>query len=560
MNEQAPPEAVDVVVAGSGGAGLTAAIRAARAGLSVLVAEKTPYFGGATALSGGGMWIPGNRLALEAGFDDSPQRAAAYISALVGDIVHTGVLGAFVENGPRMVDFLLAQTELRLALHPGEPDYFQELEGAAMDGRLLSPIEYDGRLIAHLLPKIRPPLQEFNAPAGFMINFEDIPHLTRVGKSLGSTGHVLKLVVRYAMDRLRYPRGTRLTMGNALVGRLLKTAVDEGVVLLNHAAVTRLLTDRGAVTGAEIQRPDATYRVTAERAVVLASGGFAASAEMRRKFLPYADQHVSLMPEGNTGDGINAALQLGARLETGNHADAAYTVISVVRKPDGSLGKYPHVFFDRPKPGCIAVNAAGRRFGNEAAADFVKAMHASGSVPAHLVCDHAFIRRYGLGLVFPGGIGLKKMLRLGYLQRAPDLPTLAGLIGVDAAALAETVAAMNDYAESGVDAEFHKGESAVDLALGDPEHRPNPCLGKIAAAPYYAVKIFPGDGSSMLGLRVNANAQVVAGDTDEPVPGLYACGLDMNALWRGREPSHGSYNALAMTFGFVAASHLSGSD
>jgi succinate dehydrogenase/fumarate reductase flavoprotein subunit len=548
----------DVVIVGSGGAGLTAAITAASAGLEVLVIEKTGYFGGATAISGGGIWIPANSVAAAAGYSDTPEAAKTYISQLVGEIVRTDLLDAFVDNASKVLDFMQANSLASFDLHHNEPDYYQELDGAVMEGRLLSPADYDGRLLGDYLSLLRPPLKEFNAPMGFMVSFDDLPHLMNIGKSFSSTIHVLKLVLRYARDRISYPRGTRLTMGNALVARLLRSALDRGISLWNYTPMTGLIYEQDRVVGVEVQRDGVQQSIRARRGVILASGGFSASLEMRRKFIPYPEQHVSFMPDGNTGDGLSRALELGAQLETGNHADAAYTVMSVLHKPDGSLGKYPHVFLDRPKPGCIAVNAAGKRFGNEATANLVKAMHDSGSVPAHLICDHPFIKKYGLGLVFPGGVGLKKMLKAGYVIQSPTIAGLAQEIGADPQQLEQTVAQVNRYAQTGVDSDFHKGESAADLALGDPEHGPNPCLGKIEQGPFYAVKIFPGDGSTMLGLRVNNSAQVLQEEGDAPIPGLYACGLDMNVLWRGREPSHGSYNALSMTFGHLAAQHIAG--
>jgi succinate dehydrogenase/fumarate reductase flavoprotein subunit len=545
----------DVVVIGSGGAGLSAAITAAKAGLDVLVVEKTEFFGGATALSGGGLWIPSNSLAKQAGLQDSQAEGASYIRNLVGDIVREDVVDAFVSNGHKMIDYLISETDVAFALHHNEPDYYQQHEGAKLDGRLLSPVCFDGRPMGDMLLKIRPPLKEFNAPMGFMLSFEDIPHMMAIGKSLASTVHVLKMVARYAMDRLRYPRGTHLTMGNALVGRLLVSAQKAGVELWNNTPMLRLIEADGKVSGVEVERNGQTERINC-RAVVLASGGFSASLEMRKQFIPYAEQHVSFLPDGNTGDGLQRAMDVGAELEIGNHDDAAYTVMSVLHKPDGTLGKYPHVFMDRSKPGCIAINAAGKRFGNEAAAAFVKAMHDSGSVPAHLVCDHPFIKKYGLGLVFPGGIGLGKLIKAGYIIKGETLTELAEKIGADAAAMVATVNQHNHYAVAGHDPDFLKGDSVVDQALGDPEHQPNPCLGEIKAGPFYAVQIFPGDGSTTLGLNVNANAQVLDKTSHQPITGLYACGLDMNVLWRGREPSHGSYNGLSMTFGYVAGNHI----
>ncbi|MCU1692313.1 MAG: FAD-binding dehydrogenase [Frankiales bacterium] len=551
------PVEVDVVVVGSGCAGLTAALTAADGGLDVLVLEKSDVVGGTTAWAGGGIWVPGNSPAAAAGFQDSPEAGARYVRALVGDIVREDVLEAFVHGAREMVDFLHSRTPyVRFALHAGEADYRQDLDGAVLDGRLLSPVPFDGRTMGERLAHLRRPLKEFNAPFGFMVSFDDVPHLLRVRSSLTSARHVAAMVLRYGRDRLRHPRGTRLTMGNALAARLYESALAAGIDVRRSAPVQRLLVEDGRVTGVEVQVGGRTQTVRARRGVVLASGGFSGSLEMRRQFLPYPEHHVSLMPDSNTGDGMRAALDVGGELELGNHANASYAVMSVLHKRDGTLGKYPHVFLDRPKPGYIAVDAQGRRFGNEASGSLVKAMHDTGAVPAHLVCDAVAIKKHGLGLVLPGGLRLKAMVRDGYVLQADTLEELAGKIGVPPAALAETVAANDRYAAEGVDPEFGKGATEVDRALGDPTHRPNPCLGPISTAPFYAVQVFPGGSSTMLGLKTDAAARVLDKDTGRPVPGLYACGLDMNALWRGREPAHGSYIALGMTFGHLAGRDL----
>lgn len=522
--------------------------------MRVLLVEKTKWFGGATALSGGGIWIPGNRLALQAGFEDSAEIAARYLRAVVGEPLRGDILDAYLAQGPRMFEFFQDRTEARFGLLPGQPDYFQNLEGARTGGRLLGPHDYDGRKLGGLLTQIRLPLREFNAPAGFMIGMSDLPYVMNL-KSPRSLLHVLGLAVRYGLDRLRYSRGTRLTMGNALIARLLCSAVKFGVTLWHDTPLVHLIRENGRVAEAEVMREGRPVRVRARCGIVLASGGFSASADWRKRHLPYAEHHVSMMPDGNTGDGLACALSLGAKLEAGNFANAAWTVMSVLRTPEGVLRKYPHVLLDRPKPGCIAVNRQGRRFVNEAAAAFVDAMHATDSVPAYLVCDRRFVRKYGLGLVFPGGFGLKRLVKSGYIVEAPTLAALAERLGLDVPVFEATVARYNDQARRGDDLDFGKGRSTTDRSLGDPSHVPNPCLAPLEAGPFYAVKIFPGDGSTTLGLRVDADARVVDSD-DAPIPGLYAAGLDMNYAWRGREPSHGSYNGLAMTFGYIAAQHI----
>jgi hypothetical protein len=219
--------------------------------------------------------------------------------------------------------------------------------------------------------------------------------------------------------------------------------------------------------------------------------------------------------------------------------------------------KFPHLYLDRPRPGCIAVNTFGRRFADEAALDFVDMMQASGSVPAYFVCDRKFIKKNGLGLVYPGGFGLKRLVEAGYIIEAPTLRALAGRIAVDADGLLDSVAKNNRYAEDGVDPDFGKGSNAFDRSMGDPEHKPNPCLGPIETPPFYAVKIYPGDATTTLGLRVNTSGQVLDGE-GAAIEGLSACGMDMNSLWAGRPPANGCNIGLGMTFGYIIGRTLAG--
>ena len=551
----------DVVVIGSGGGGLAAAISAAKRGLSVLVAEKTEYFGGATAMSGGGTWIAANALAREQGIADSIDEARTYVRKVVGPNVRMDVLEAFLESAPAMLDFMHAETEVRFWLAPFAPDYHPDEPGAALDGRLLSPLEYDGRKLGKWFAKLRPPLPEFNAPGGMMIDLPDMQHVLAPTASLASLRHVARMVARTARDRLAgYPRGTRLTMGNALAARLLRTAIDAGVTLWNDAAMTGLARDaHGRVSKVLLQHGGKPVEVTARRGVVLAAGGFSQNADMRKQHIPYAEHHISLMPPGNTGDGISAALSVGAAMDEGNVQNAAWTVISLYPQSDGSQRRWPHLFLDRPKPGFIIVNQQGKRFGDEASLNFVEAMHRDGAVPAHLLCDARAIKHYGLGAVLPGGLRLRRLKRAGYIIEAPTLRALAAKIGCDADGLEQTVARNNTFAQTGIDSDFGKGGNAFDRSIGDFTHQPNPCLGPIATAPFYAVKINPGDATTTLGLRVDGRSRVLDA-AGAPVPGLHACGLDMNSLWRGVPPANGANNTLSLTFGFIAGRELAGAN
>lgn len=550
--------AFDVVVVGSGGAGLTCATIAARQGLKVLVVEKSEWFGGTTALSGGGIWVPGSSMATEAGLVEAPGAASRYVQEVVGPTLRADLLEAFLDAAPRMADELHTHTAVRFAVQRGFADWHPKAEGCSPEGRLLVPLAYDGRELGAHFALLRPPLREFNAPGGMMIGLADMAHATRWTRSFASMRHMARLGGRYAVDRLqRYPRGTRLTMGNALAARLLRSALDAGVTLWRNAPMQRLVFKHGAASGVVITQGGSETTVKANCGVVLASGGFSANAEMRARYIPYAEHHVSLVPESNTGDGLQQALAAGAGFDGDNLSNAGWVVVSVLHEPGGGVRKFPHLFLDRGKPGCIAVNARGQRFGNEAATNLVGPMHQSGSVPAHLLCDDAFIRRYGLGLVRPGGFGLRHLTAEGYVITAPTLEALAVRIGVPPAALMATVARFNTQALAGVDDDFGRGREPADHFMGDATHRPNPCLGPITKGPFHAVKIFPGDSTTTVGLRVDTQARVL--DTfDVAIPGLHAVGLDMNSLWRGRAPGNGANNTLGLTFGWIAARSLAG--
>jgi succinate dehydrogenase/fumarate reductase flavoprotein subunit len=544
----------DVIVVGSGASGLTAALRAAHAGLKVLVLEKAAQFGGTTAVSGGGIWIPNNPQAAAAGVAEPPESARQYVLGVIGDSARTDLIDAYLANGPSMVRWMSEHSEVEFVLSPQTSDWYPDIAGATRFGRLLSPKEYDGKKLGEYFARLRTPREEFNAPGGFMIDLFDLPYLADV-TAPKSLLHLGKLGIRFAFDKLRgYPRGTRLTMGNALSARLLRSALNAGVTLRHGVTAAAFTMDGKRVSGIKTVAGEQTQVLGSRRGVLLASGGFSANEQLRKTYMPYADQHVSLLPYENTGDGINMALAAGASLDEGNFYNGVWAVVSKRTREDGYVARYAHLI-DMSKPGCIAVNDRGERFGNEASVNFVDAMHAAGAVPAHIVADAHFVKKYGFGMVFPGASNLKKLVQGGYVIEAPSLRELAARIGVSPEGLEKSAETINKYAISGKDADFRKGDREIDREIGDPRHSPNPCLGPVQTPPFYAIRIFPGDGSTTVGLRIDAGCRVLDA-AGTPIAGLYAAGLDANSIWRGKSPAHGCNVGPAMVLGFIAGSSL----
>ena len=560
-NAAAFDETFDVIVVGSGAAGLSAALTASLSGLSVLVIEKAETLGGSSAISGGAVWIPDHPHLAGIGMRDSRADVLAYLGAILGNRLKPEMVGAFLDRGPEMVAFLEAHTELRLVPRPLSPDYHPDLPGAAPGGRTLDPLPYDGRALGRAFHRLRKPLKEFLVFGGMMVNRKDIDTLLGATRAPGHFLGAAKLLLRYGLDRLTHPRGTRLLMGNALVARLLKSALERAIPIRENHAARALVRNNGRIAGLVVAGPGRQATLGARRGVVFATGGFPGNAAMRGEFLPHAGQHYSMAPAENTGDGIRLGLEAGGRLGAENIGNALWAPVSVMKNPDGTETRFPHLILDRAKPGLIAVDQTGRRFVNEANSyhDFVEAMHRAHeirpTIPAFLVCDAAFVRKYGLGLVRPGPGSLTRFIKAGYLLVGASLAELAGKMAVDPANLAAAVQGMNHAAATGEDVPFGKGSTAYNRYLGDAEHLPNPCLGPIETAPFYAVKVFPGDIGTATGLETDAEARVIGGD-GQPIPGLYACGNDMNSIMAGSYPSAGITLGPALTFGYIAGRNL----
>ncbi len=551
---------VDLLIAGAGPAGMTAALVGSLEGLDVLLCEKSDQVGGTGSTSAGTLWIPGNSQSRAAGFNDSAAQADRYLDALIGEGGNRDVRNAYLQSGPAVIDYLCARSDVQFLPCGTHPDYRSNMPGAAVAGRAIVPEPFDGRLLGPEFWRIRPPVQEFMVFGGMMVGKADIARLIGRFDSIGNFIYTVKLLARYLIDRLKYPRGTRLMMGNALIGRLFYSLRRHNVPIMFDTAIVDLVGDRDDVRGARLHSGGKEIVVRARKGVVLATGGYGHNKAFRSTFMPQPVPAYSMSYEGNHGDGLDIGRRVGAAVAPEQSTSGLWTPVSIVPRPDGTRGLFPHLVLDRAKPGLIAVNSTGRRFVNEAASyhDFVLAMFESNkaapSIPAWLVCDAIFIAKYGLGVVYPGHRNPGKFVENGYLVSARSLDELAGTIGADAAQLRDTVARYNGFAATGIDVDFGKGETELNRFNGDAAHKPNPCVGPVTTPPFYALAVWPADIAVSTGLATDADARVVGND-GKPIPGLYACGNDMASVMAGSYPGPGTTLGPAVVFAYRAVMH-----
>jgi len=552
------PLEYDVLVIGSGASGLAAAVTAAHHGLQVIVAEKASQLGGTSAWSGGWLWIPRNPLAVAEGIvedDDAPER---YLRAQTHVTELDPRQQAFLRHGPEMVAFFQQHTAVQFQSGSKMPDMHGG-DGSANGGRSLCALPFDGRLLGPWLHTLRPPLDIVSLAGMGIAGGADMAAFFNARHSPQAALHVAKRLLRHGRDLLLHRRGLQLVNGNALVARLLRSALDLGVTVLTDKAAVRLLGD-GRIDGAQFADGQV---VRARRGVVLACGGFAHDRQRIARLMPHAPdgtQHHSAAPPENSGDGLNLGEQAGAQLGTLVQA-GAWAPVSRVPRRDGSVGHFPHLI-DRAKPGFIAVRRDGRRFVNEADCyhDFMNALFATTppgeAHEAWLICDHAAQRRYGIGWAKPWPFSTGFYRRRGYLLSGQTLAELAQRCGIDAAQLQRTVADFNRHAALGEDPAFQRGASAYNKAQGEPLHGPNPSLRPLLHGPFHAVKLLPGSLGTFVGLCTDASARVLD-HTQQPIPGLFAVGNDMHSVMAGHYPSGGITLGPGMTFGYLAGKALS---
>lgn len=550
----------DVLVFGTGAAGLTAALVAAIEGLDVALFEKSAFAGGTTATSGGSLWVPGAAPILQATPDVGAELARRYLLTELGPWVRHDLLEAFLDASPEAIDYLARHSEVRFA-HATNPDYHADQPFGSATGHAITALPFDGRLLGDDFARLKPPRDVFMVLSGMMVGRREIPILVRPFASLYALRRTVGLLARHGLDRLRYPRGTRLLIGNALVARYLYSLRRRGVSVEYETRLIDLHRENGRIAGAIVETDGRQRLVRARRGVILATGGIAHSRLLRAELMTSHPHDYSMVDEADTGDGVSAARRVGAAIDGAVPNPAYWSPASIRTKPDGSQTLWIHGHMDRGKPGLIAVDASGQRFVNEADSyhDFVIAMFGADerkpAIPAYLICDHRFVRKYGVGLVRPLVSRIAPFVRDGYLIRADSIEALAQRVGIDQASLRQSIEKYNADARNGTDSEFGRGSRILNRFNGDPEQRPNPCVRPIENPPYYALKVWPCSIGTTVGLATDADSRVLD-RAGAPLQGLYACGNDVTSVMRGFYPGPGATLGPAVVFAYRAARHL----
>jgi succinate dehydrogenase/fumarate reductase flavoprotein subunit len=551
----------DLVIIGAGGAGLSAALFAAMDGAKVLVVERTEYVGGTTAWSAGTTWVPGTHHAAKVNPNDTLADVTTYLNHAVGSQAPAALREAFLKNGPEAVAKMEAQSSVKFRPYPKHPDYISDLPGSTLNGRALEPVPFDGRLLGDLFPLLRPPIPEFTVLGGMMVDRTDINHLLAMTKSWASFKYSVSILWRHLRDRLTHARGTRLVMGNALVGRLFHALSQNAqATLALKTSVDALERDAsGRVVAVRLSSATGKTLVMAKKGVVLASGGFNRDPVSRAQKLPGIPADWCPAAPGHTGEALALALGLGAVEGQGAQSPAFWAPVSLRKRADGTTAVFPHFVMDRAKPGMITVNQAGERFVNESTSYHLFALGmqaAQQAVPAYMVADAKAFRQYGMGMVRPGGKGLAPFLADGYLTEGASLDSLANKLGISASGLAQSVADNNAFAKTGVDTQFQRGVTAYQQNIGDAVAGGlNPNLGAISEGPFYAVKLYPGDIGAAQGLQTNEHAQLLNAQ-GQVIEGLYAVGNDMNSIMGGVYPAPGITIGPGLVFAYLAIRHL----
>lgn len=539
----------DIVVVGSGAGGMTAALTAAHRGLSVVVIEKAAKFGGSTARSGGGVWVPNNEVLERDGVDDTPEAARDYLHAIIGDVVSKERIDTYLERGPEMLSFVLKNSPLKMQWVPGYSDYYPEAPGGRVGGRSVEPTPFDSTCLGTEIDNLEPDYGK--APLNVVITQADYRAINLLRRHPSGLARVMRVGMRWMGAKLTGKH--LLGRGQALSAGLRAGLLDANVPVLLETPMTDFHTEDGRVVGVVVAGSDSVIR--AKLGVVLASGGFEHNAEMREK---YQRQPIgtewTVGAAANTGDGITAGQKLGAAVDL---MDDAWWGPSIPL-----TGGPWFCIAERTLPGGIMVNTAGKRFLNEAA-PYVEAVHMmyggeygigegpGENIPTWMIIDQRYRDRYIFAGLTPKKRFPSRWLESGVVVKADTVAELAEKTGMPVEQLTATVERFNGFARSGVDEDFRRGDSGYDKYYGDKTNKPNPSLGVIDKPPYYAVKMVPGDLGTKGGLVTDADARVLRED-GSVIDGLYAIGNASAPVMGHTYAGPGATIGPAMTFGYLA--------
>lgn len=542
------PASVDVVVVGAGGAGMTAALAAEKRGLETVLIEKSSFFGGSTARSGGGVWIPNNSALRKAGQGDDPELSRTYLDSIVGDVVPKERRDTYLERGPEVLDFIHEHTPVRFTWVPQYSDYHPEAPGGRAAGRSCEPVPMDARFLGDELERLHP--QYTKAPANMIVTQADFRKISLGLRTVRGPVTMAKIFLRRMVAMVL---GRKMfAMGNAIAIGLRKGLMDAGVPVHYDTELTDLVIEDGRVVGVRVQHDGQESVVRAHRGVILGSGGFERNLEMREKYQPQPTSvDWTTGSQFNTGGGILAGIAAGAQTDLMDDSWWGPTI----PLPSGPW----FALAERNLPGSIIVNQAGRRYMNEAL-PYVEAVHAMydgeatgvGHVPSWMIVDQRYRNRYIFAGLFPRQPFPGRWYKIGTIRKASSIEGLAAEIEVPPEELRATVDRFNGFARSGIDEDFHRGESAYDQYYSDPTVKPNPSLHTIDQGPFYAVKIVPGDLGTKGGLVTDERSRVLRAD-GSAIPGLYAAGNCSAAVMGHTYAGPGATIGPALTFGYLAA-------
>jgi len=554
---------VDLLVVGTGAGAMVTALAAHEQGGNVLLIEKSPQYGGSSAMSGGGLWIPNNHLMADAGIPDTREEAMEYMRATTAGLVSQDRLDAYVDEAPKMARFLDDKTRIELVALSEYPDYYQNEPGSKEGARAMETANFDARLLGDEFLNMREVAIQALIMGRIFMTIKEARLLFCKGP--GWIARMMKLMSKYWLDvpwRFKSKRDRNCAMGNSLVGMLRRSLMDRDIPLWLNTPAKDLIVEGDRVVGVVAEKDGNSIRIRATKGVVLGAGGFESSQEKREKYLPNPTRaEWTCGNPYNTGDAIDMGLKLGAAIDLMD--DGWWGPTTVVPGEDQAR----MLVIEKSLPGGILVNKAGKRFVNEAMPyiDVVNEMYAKNtpeapSVPAYLIFDAEFRKKYPCGpMAIPGqpDTKLPKIIQEQYLKKADTLEGVAAIFGIDAEGLKATVSQFNEYARAGKDPDFNRGDTVFDRYYGDEKVKPNPSLGPIETPPFYVLEAFPGDLGTKGGLKTNAKAQVLK-ESGEAIPGLYAIGNCSASVMGRTYPGPGATIGPASTFGYIAGRHAMG--